>query len=92
MVVTVYLQAANNSIVQLSISGEASNAAITEITAVGVGEPGTRLDVSGADTVGVNSTDTSFFVYFQNGSHLVQAVMERNNLTGEYLLDTLPLF
>jgi hypothetical protein len=74
---TVYFQAANNSIMQLSVVGETSATNITGVMAVGEGAAGTRIGF-------IDSTiDTSFCLCFQNGSYLVQSPMERNNLTGE---------
>jgi hypothetical protein len=63
---------------QLSVAGEASATDIAGVIAVGEGAPGTCIAVTG-----FSFDDTSFYLYFQNGSHLVQSLMERNNLTGE---------
>jgi hypothetical protein len=76
---TVYFQAANNSIMQLSVVGETSTTNIMGVMAVGEGAPGTRIGF-------ISSTiDISFYLYFQNGSYLVQSLMETNNLTGEVI-------
>jgi hypothetical protein len=49
------------------------------VMAVGEGAPGTRIGF-------ISSTiDISFYLYFQNGSYLVQSLMETNNLTGEVI-------
>jgi hypothetical protein len=66
---------------QLSVGGETSTTDIAGVVAVGEGAPGTHIDITS-----LSYNETSFYLYFQNGSHLVQSLMERNNLTGEVAL------
>lgn len=61
--------------------GEASATDIAGLMAVGEGAPGTRIYIDAGYPY-----YTSFYLYFQNGSHLVQSLTERNNLTGEVVL------
>jgi hypothetical protein len=75
---TVYFQAPNNSIMQLSVAAESGGTAVASITEVGVGAPGTRLETSG----GLDPSDSFYYLYFQNATHLVQTLMQKDSLSG----------
>jgi hypothetical protein len=77
----VYFQAANNSIMQLTFTNSADVASTASFTVseVAVGLPGTRLETSG----GEDSSDSFFYLYFQNGTTLVQMYMQRDSTSGQ---------
>lgn len=75
---TVYFQAPNNSIMQLSISNESGGTSVSSVTEVGVGLPGTRLETSG----GTDPSDSFYYLYYQNNTHLIQTLMEMDSSSG----------
>lgn len=77
----IYFQAANNSIMQLTFTNPANAASAARFTVseVAVGLPGTRLETSG----GEDPNDSFFYLYFQNGTTLVQMYMQRDSSSGQ---------
>jgi hypothetical protein len=59
-------------------SANAAGAASWTVSEVAVGEPGTRLETSGSES----DADSFFYLYFQNGTTLVQMYMQRDSVTG----------